>query len=353
MAKRPGLSTSIKCPLGQKIEFERGIFQFSQNENFSFPENFLSNPYHESLYPIGINKQLDQFKNILKPSPVDCELGPWNECNATCGTGMQSRFIVQEALYGGNECSTNRTIECNLEPCPIDCELGPWSDCNATCGTGMQSRIIVQEALYGGKECSTNRTVECNSEPCSDKRHHPINCKWTPWSKCSTTCGPGKHYRKIEKPAQFGGKECTGDETQECSLKKCPTDSPIDCDWGPWSKCSVTCGSGMQTRTIVKQAQFGGKECNGNKKQRCGIKPCPIDCKLGPWTDCSVTCGSGVKQRLILQKAKYGGIECPSGSTSTSINCNSGSCDAPPKIYPLLNSGGVFLGVTNPLAGLG
>ena len=70
-------------------------------------------------------EQLDQFENIVqakfnipKPSPVDCELGPWNECNATCGTGMQSRIIVQEALYGGKECSTNRTIECNLGSCP-------------------------------------------------------------------------------------------------------------------------------------------------------------------------------------------------------------------------------------------
>ena len=309
-------------------------------------------------------EQLDQFENIVKakfnipkPSPVDCELGPWNECNATCGTGMQSRIIVQEALYGGKECSTNRTVECNSEPCsdkrhhPINCKWTPWSKCSTTCGPGKHYRKIEKPAQFGGKECTGDETKDCNLKQCP--RAGPIACKWGPWSKCSVTCGSGIETRTIATQAQFGGKECTGDETQECSLKQCPTDSPIDCDWGPWSKCSVTCGSGMQTRTIVKQAQFGGKECNGNKKQRCGIKPCPIDCKLGPWTDCSVTCGSGVKQRLILQKAKYGGIECPSGSTSTSINCNSGSCDAPPKIYPLLNSGGVFLGVTNPLAGLG
>ena len=27
-----------------EIEFERGIFEFSHHENFSFPENFVSNP---------------------------------------------------------------------------------------------------------------------------------------------------------------------------------------------------------------------------------------------------------------------------------------------------------------------
>ena len=156
--------------------------------------------------------------NIPKPSPIDCELGPWNDCNATCGTGMQSRIIEQEALYGGKECSTNRTIECNLGPCPIDCKLGPWNECNATCGTGMQSRFIVQEALYGGKECSTNRTSECNSGPC------PIDCELSSWSNCDATCGKGMQSRFIVHKAFYGGKECSKNRTSECNSGPCPTD---------------------------------------------------------------------------------------------------------------------------------
>ena len=66
---------------------------------------------------------------ISKPSPVDCELGQWNDCSTTCGTGMRSRNIVQEALHGGKECSTNRTIACNLDkPCPEE-KTGMYTCC--------------------------------------------------------------------------------------------------------------------------------------------------------------------------------------------------------------------------------
>ena len=63
---------------------------------------------------------------IPKPSPIDCELSSWSDCDTICGTGIQSRVIVQEALHGGKECSTNRTSECDSGPCPIDCDLSSW-----------------------------------------------------------------------------------------------------------------------------------------------------------------------------------------------------------------------------------
>lgn len=52
----------------------------------------------------------------------------------------------------------------------------------------------------------------------------------------------------------------------------------VDCRWSelsPWSKCSVTCGSGIQTRSrfIVQPAQGeGSKPCEGDQIQ---TRPCP------------------------------------------------------------------------------
>ena len=200
------------------------------------------------------------------------------------------------------------------KPSPIDCQLSSWSDCDATCGTGMQSRIIVQEALYGGKECSTNRTIECNSEPCSTERPPPNNCQWSSWSECSTTCRPEKQTREILVEAINGG-ECPGNKTRDCPLKECPE----DCQWSAWDECSVTCGSGEQNRNILQQAQFGGIECSGNKTQDCNTQSCP-SCKWGLWSDCSTSCGPGKQTRV-----QFGGRKCTEKIT---WDCNLEDCSA-------------------------
>ena len=59
-------------------------------------------------------------------------------------------------------------------------------------------------------------------------------------------------------------------------------EAPTDCkqsSWGEWSKCSKSCGKGVQerTRTIVTPAKNGGKACSGpNKEEKaCNIEACP------------------------------------------------------------------------------
>ena len=124
------MSNSTIKPSEEAVDDGKNHY-ISTFEYIGSPKDLNLNLKCEVVHKGYKEEQLDQFENIVKakfnipkPSPVDCELGPWNDCNATCGTGMRSRIIVQEALYGGKECSTNRTIKCNLGPCPIDCELG-------------------------------------------------------------------------------------------------------------------------------------------------------------------------------------------------------------------------------------
>ena len=50
-----------------------------------------------------------------------------------------------------------------------------------------------------------------------------VNCQWSNWGTCSTTCGPGQQTRTIQVQAQNGGTECSGQNTQACNLKACPT----------------------------------------------------------------------------------------------------------------------------------
>ena len=56
-----------------------------------------------------------------------------------------------------------------------------------------------------------------------------VNCEWSQWSQfatCSVTCGGGteERSRTISVPAQNGGTECAGNDTesQECNTDACP-----------------------------------------------------------------------------------------------------------------------------------
>lgn len=54
-------------------------------------------------------------------------------------------------------------------------------------------------------------------------------------------------------------------------------------EWTPYSDCSVTCGSGMKTKTREcnnPAPKHGGKDCDGRDKfdEACLVTDCP--CKL-------------------------------------------------------------------------
>ena len=56
-----------------------------------------------------------------------------------------------------------------------------------------------------------------------------VNCNWGEWSSwedCSVTCAGGTQGRKrsIDVPAEYGGNNCTGGDTenQACNTNSCP-----------------------------------------------------------------------------------------------------------------------------------
>lgn len=104
------------------------------------------------------------------------EWGQWGECDAACensGFRNRSKKIITPAKCNGLECeNVNEQSHCDGECCVNDCILGEWSqwtDCNATCGSGKQSRSrFVNQAKCGGQECpddaATLDTLECTNK---------------------------------------------------------------------------------------------------------------------------------------------------------------------------------------------
>ncbi|XP_066542938.1 thrombospondin type-1 domain-containing protein 7B [Hoplias malabaricus] len=133
-----------------------------------------------------------------------CSLAPLHSNElmrcVTAQRGVQRRSVRCVRTVNGSEV-TERICEffsprpaleqACLIPCPLDCvlsDLSPWSGCSTTCGPGVQHRTrrVLAAPMYGGSECpNLTQTRPCaHQPPCMDQGEHHYSLKVGPWSEC-------------------------------------------------------------------------------------------------------------------------------------------------------------------------
>jgi len=97
----------------------------------------------------------------------------------------------------------------------------------------------------------------------------------------------------------------------------------VDCvgEWTAFGSCNATCDGGVYSRSflVTTEASAGGNGCNNGDgatdTQPCATEACPVNCagEFGALSECSVTCGSGVYSRTytIASHSTDGGSDCP------------------------------------------
>ncbi|KAM9310034.1 A disintegrin and metalloproteinase with thrombospondin motifs 16 [Pholidichthys leucotaenia] len=274
-----------------------------------------------------------------QPCPPSWSVGEWGGCSQSCGGGEQTRQV--QCVQRTNQTNTDiladyrcpqtapvRRRVCNSHSCPPVWTTGPWSQCSRKCGSGLKKRTVLCRSTNPGGHTHTLPDSACagllkptSQESCFIKRcQKQRKVQWfvSTWQECSVTCGRGYQARFIKcaekdtagKYRELSAKKChhvakpTVELQRTCMMAECPvrTTPPVHQwrthhhtyplqpfpkppprpEWhsSPWSQCTVTCGGGVQARTVQCQAQ--GRPSSGcalhlkpSASQACNTNFCP------------------------------------------------------------------------------
>ncbi|KAL5015640.1 hypothetical protein ScPMuIL_007278, partial [Solemya velum] len=194
---------------------------------------------------------------------------------------------------------------CN-EPC-----AGGKKTISASCHKNLKEEVAT--SFCDKSEKPETGLFSCNEQACPPR--------WVPdeWQECTRSCGGGKQLRKIRcrqkvlpsKDKKLRKRFCSHlpkpVKKRKCNKQECPPSWHAE----KWSKCSVSCGHGQQTRKVIcrSKALKGHKVmadtmCHDTKPsivKSCSRPYCPsmekFDWLLSPWGPCSKSCGKGVRSR--------------------------------------------------------
>ncbi|KAK5855305.1 hypothetical protein PBY51_005415 [Eleginops maclovinus] len=283
---------------------------------------------------VSSNRSVRSAVSFIYLSLLSCEIDPYDDDDLKVKT-QRPRSADQPGVF---QAQTGD---------PAAEEWSQWSVCSLTCGQGWQVRTRSCVSSPYGTLCSgalretrmCNNTASCPGDPGITGSVHGLWEEWSSWSLCSVTCGRGSRTRTRKCVNGSAAMACGYPEVQTklCNIAVCPVEGQW-LEWGPWSKCSVTCNTGSQQRQRRCSASVHGwAECKGphQESRECTNPSCSGGGNWGNWNHwslCSKTCDSGWQRRFRMCEATgVQGYPCD-GSGEEVRSCNEKKCPAPHEI---------------------
>ncbi|XP_061101931.1 A disintegrin and metalloproteinase with thrombospondin motifs 17 isoform X1 [Conger conger] len=246
------------------------------------PLHLLVLLFHDQTYGIHYEYTISLNRSQENNSQPQNELphlyiwthSSWGECSVQCGGGERSTIVScmkivnrTMTLVNDSHCRLeNRPLpqvrRCNTHPCQSRWVTAEWGPCSVTCGKGLQLReVLCVYQLQNGSYINT-RDLYCQGpkpapmQGC-EGRHCLTVWEASEWSQCSSECGRGVRRRTITCTNPQGQCDPTSQPTEE---EACEDHSKCY-EWktGDWSKCSSSCGKGLQSRVVQCMHRVTGR----------------------------------------------------------------------------------------------
>ncbi|XP_040273173.1 ADAMTS-like protein 1 isoform X2 [Bufo bufo] len=274
----------------------------------------LASDGYKQIMPYDLYHPLPRWENT-----------PWTSCSSSCGGGIQSRTVscVEEDMQG--QISSVEEWKCMytakmplVQPCNIfDCPkwlAQEWSPCTVTCGHGLRYRVVL---------CIDHRGIHTGG--CSSKTKPHIK------EECTVPIPCFKMKEKLPVEAKLPWYKQAQELEEVTAVSEEPSFIPE-----PWSLCSVSCGIGVQQRSVKCQvllsfaqtiADLPLDECEGPQpatQRMCHSGPCNgeaieyipdeevleneglkeidelYDWEYNGFSECSESCGGGMQEAVVV-----------------------------------------------------
>ncbi|XP_072015849.1 A disintegrin and metalloproteinase with thrombospondin motifs 10-like isoform X3 [Amphiura filiformis] len=255
----------------------------------------------------------------------------FSQCTVTCGGGIRTRTVTcrssstSTVILNDSQCQGTKpqsSEACSTQNCPVSPRYTwfateSYGPCSVTCGSGTQSTLTLcvdNQLLVTVDEylCDINIRPQSTTRGCNTGVSCPSSGSWEtgPFSQCDVTCGEGTQQRAVFCTSTYTNAQVSCDpNTKPRTTQSCYNGQ---CQSGQWahtqySSCSVTCGQGIQTRSVYCYSPIGNNQLDES------------DCDANTKPSTTATCNAG---NCPSTNAPDQGIQCAGLWTRSGFNLN-------------------------------